>query len=144
MEHLIQYVRFLNNEIKRQRSIINDLYSYENDLQIDKLTLMTKIKKTIKILELYKQYKKFLLLVKYKKTKLSDITDDILHKYGIEIKRKDDSSTSLISRKNIKRISKRFSVISVTSNFSTLNSPKKKFTSKNRKICFSSFNAKFN
>ena len=126
MEHLIQYVRFLNNEIKRQRSIINDLYSYENDLQIDKLTLMTKIKKTIKILELYKQYKKFLLLVKYKKTKLSDIPDDILYKYGIEIKRKDDSSTSLISRKNIKRISKRFSVMSVTSNFSTLNSPKKK------------------
>ena len=97
MENLYQYVRYLDNIIIRERKIMSDLYSYQSDLEFLKLNLLNKIKKTNMLLELYKQYKNFLLLVKYKKTKLTEIPEKELKKFGIFLKTK-DSSSSIISR----------------------------------------------
>ena len=97
MENLYQYVRYLDNIIIRERKIMSDLYSYQSDLEFLKLNLLNKIKKTNMLLELYKQYKNFLLLVKYKKTKLTEIPENELKKFGIFLKTK-DSSSSIISR----------------------------------------------
>ncbi len=97
MENLYQYVRYLDNIITRERKIMSDLYSYQSDLEFLKLNLLNKIKKTNMLLELYKQYKNFLLLVKYKKTKLTEIPENELKKFGIFLKTK-DSSSSIISR----------------------------------------------
>ena len=97
MENLYQYVRYLDNIITRERKIMSDLYSYQSDLEFLKLNLLNKIKKTNMLLELYKQYKNFLLLVKYKKTKLKEIPENELKKFGIFLKTK-DSSSSIISR----------------------------------------------
>ncbi len=98
IDNLFQYVRFLYSEIKKQKSIINQLLSYENDLQIEKFSLIKRIKKATKLLDLYKQYKIFLILVKYKKTKLTEIPENELKKYGMEFK-KLESSNSLMSHK---------------------------------------------
>jgi hypothetical protein len=98
IDNLFQYVRFLYSEIKKQKSIINQLFSYENNLQIEKFSLIKRIKKSTKLLDLYKQYKIFLLLVKYKKTKLTEIPENELKKYGMEFK-KLESSNSLMSHK---------------------------------------------
>ena len=135
IDNLFQYVRFLYSEIKKQRSIINQLFSYENDLQIEKFSLIQRIKKSTKLLNLYKQYKIFLILVKYKKTKLTEIPENELRKYGIEFK-KVESTNSLISKiQSIKHINKKHS--SRNSIFSILKTiPTKK--KKNRKASIDS------
>ena len=135
IDNLFQYVRFLYSEIKKQRSIINQLFSYENDLQIEKFSLIQRIKKSTKLLNLYKQYKIFFILLKYKKTKLTEIPENELRKYGIEFK-KVESTNSLISKiQSIKHINKKHS--SRNSIFSILKTiPTKK--KKNRKASIDS------
>ena len=128
IDNLFQYVRFLYSEIKKQKSIINQLLSYENDLQIEKFSLIKRIKKATKLLDLYKQYKIFLILVKYKKTKLTEIPENELKKYGMEFKKLESSNSLMSHKQSIKFIKNKNSKRknSIFSILKTIPSKKKK------------------
>ena len=104
IKNLNKYVNFLYHTINKEKNIINQLYSQECELEISNLRLFNLIKQKKLLLELYKQYKIFLILVKYKKTKIGEIPEKELKKYGIEFK-KDDSSFNIFARRSTKRIS---------------------------------------
>ena len=104
IQNLNKYVNFLYHTINKEKNIINQLYSQECELEISNLRLFNFIKQKKLLLELYKQYKIFLILVKYKKTKIGEIPEKELKKYGIEFK-KDDSSFNIFARRSTKRIS---------------------------------------
>ncbi len=104
IKNLNKYVNFLYHTINKEKNIINQLYSQECELEISNLRLFNFIKQKKLLLELYKQYKIFLILVKYKKTKIGEIPEKELKKYGIEFK-KDDSSLNIFARRSTKRIS---------------------------------------
>ena len=104
IKNLNKYVNFLYHTINKEKNIINQLYSQECELEISNLRLFNFIKQKKLLLELYKQYKIFLILVKYKKTKIGEIPEKELKKYGIEFK-KDDSSFNIFARRSTKRIS---------------------------------------
>ena len=104
IQNLNKYVNFLYHTINKEKNIINQLYSQECELEISNLRLFNLIKQKKLLLELYKQYKIFLILVKYKKTKIGEIPEKELKKYGIEFK-KDDSSLNIFARRSTKRIS---------------------------------------
>ena len=111
IQNLNKYVNFLYHTINKEKSIINQLYSQECELEISNLRLFNLIKQKKLLLELYKQYKIFLILVKYKKTKIGEISEKELKKYGIEFK-KDESSFNIFARR---RSTKRISYISMGS-----------------------------
>ena len=105
IKNLNKYVSFLYQRINKEKAIINQLYSEECELEMSNLRLFNLIKQKKLLLELYKQYKIFLILVKYKTTKIEDIPTQELKKYGIELK-KDESSFNIFSRRSsTKRIS---------------------------------------
>ena len=104
IDFLGQYVLYLYGIINKERIILNELFSKKSDLQLNIIGIDNKIKKNKILLELYKQYKIFLLLVKYKQTQMLDIPEKELKKYGIELERQ-DSHSSILSRRNTKRSS---------------------------------------
>ena len=138
IDNLFQYVRFLYSEIKKQKSIINQLFSYENNLQIEKFSLIKRIKKSTKLLDLYKQYKIFLLLVKYKKTKLTEIPENELKKYGIEFKKNESTNSLISSKQSIKLINKkssfRNSIFSILKNIPSKKKKKKRVSTDSLKL----------
>ena len=105
IDFLGQYVLYLYGIINKEKIILNELYSKKSELQLNIIGIDNKIKKNKLLLELYKQYKIFLLLVKYKQTKMLDIPETELKKYGIEIERQDSHSSIRYSRINTKRSS---------------------------------------
>ena len=104
IDFLGQYVLYLYGIINKERIILNELFSKKSDLQLNIIGIDNKIKKNKILLELYKQYKIFLLLVKYKQTQMLDIPEKELKKYGIELERQ-DSHSSILSRRYTKRSS---------------------------------------
>ena len=105
IDFLGQYVLYLYGIINQEKIILNELYSKKSELQLNIIGIDNKIKKNKLLLELYKQYKIFLLLVKYKQTQMRDIPEKELKKYGIELERQDSHSSILYSRKITKRSS---------------------------------------
>ncbi len=105
IDFLGQYVLYLYGIINQEKIILNELYSKKSELQLNIIGIDNKIKKNKLLLELYKQYKIFLLLVKYKQTQMRDIPEKELKKYGIELERQDSHSSILYSRKTTKRSS---------------------------------------
>ena len=105
IDFLGQYVLYLYGIINQEKIILNELYTKKSELQLNIIGIDNKIKKNKLLLELYKQYKIFLLLVKYKQTQMMDIPEKELKKYGIELERQDSHSSILYSRKITKRSS---------------------------------------
>ena len=135
-DFLGQYVLYLYGIINKERLILNELFNTQSDLQLITIGLKNKITKNQIKLELYKQYKIFLLLVKYKKTKLIDIPEIELKKYGIELK-KEESKPNILPRKSAKRmsnfknpLSRRGSTFDSTKNLFKKNTPKNSITRK--------------
>ena len=135
-DFLGQYVLYLYGIINKERLILNELFNTQSDLQLITIGLKNKITKNQIKLELYKQYKIFLLLVKYKKTKLIDIPEIELKKYGIELE-KEESKPNILPRKSAKRmsnfknpLSRRGSTFDSTKNLFKKNTPKNSITRK--------------
>jgi hypothetical protein len=136
IKNLNKYVNFLYHTINKEKNIINQLYSQECELEISNLRLFNLIKQKKLLLELYKQYKIFLILVKYKKTKIGEIPEKELKKYGIELE-KEEPKPNILPRKSAKRmsnlknpLSRRGSTFDSTKNLFKKNTPKNSITRK--------------
>ncbi len=99
MNTLHYYLLYLYNVINNEKEVISNLLIKKNELQLDIIQIFSKIEKKEKILEKNKQYKIFLLLVKFNVKDLTLISEEDLKKYGIQIsnKEKENITNKLLS-----------------------------------------------
>ena len=86
---LNDYILYLYSVINKEKDIIYELVSKKNELQLEIIQIYSQINKIEKILEQNKQYKIFLLLLKYKVKDITLIPENELLKYGIRILKKE-------------------------------------------------------
>ena len=96
---LHDYLLYLYTIINKEKEVISNLLIKKNELQLDIIQIFSKIEKKEKILEKNKQYKIFLLLVKFNVKDLTLISEEDLKKYGIQIsnKEKENITNKLLS-----------------------------------------------
>ena len=99
MNALHDYLLYLYNIINKEKEVISNLLIKKNELQLDIIQIFSKIEKKEKILGKNKQYKIFLLLVKFNVKDLTLISEEDLKKYGIQIsnKEKENLTNKLLS-----------------------------------------------
>lgn len=114
-----KYKVHLNGIINEGKKILEDILTYKNELQLDIIQIHSQINKKMKILEQCKQYKIFLLLVKFEVKDITLIPKKQLSKYGITIsekqplKKTEEKSKPILlknSNHHIKKNNNRFSV----------------------------------
>ena len=128
-KYLDEYLYTMNNYniylygiINQGREILTDILSYKNELQLSIIQTFSQINKKEKILDQCKQYKIFLLLVKFNVKDITLIPEDELKKYGIQTKKKNREreiiKEVLILKQNSKKGKKKLGNSSITiSNF---------------------------
>ena len=92
---LNDYILYLYSVINKEKDIIFELLSKKNELQLEIIQIYSQINKKEKILEQNKQYKIFLLLLKYNVKDITLIPEEELIKYGIRIKKKEKIQNSI-------------------------------------------------
>ena len=81
--YLSQYLSFLNGHINEEKKKLDAFSLQKSNLEISLQNINKKIENNKKILLLYKNYKKFLLMVKFKVKDLTSIPNKYLQYYGI-------------------------------------------------------------
>ena len=123
-KYLEEYLYTMNNYnlylygiINKGREILSEILTYQNELQLNIIQIFSQINKKEKILDQCKQYKIFLLLVKFNVKDITLIPENDLKKYGIEITKKnknkkenenENENKILILKHNSKKIKKKF------------------------------------
>ncbi len=92
---LNDYILYLYSVINKEKDIIYELVSKKNELQLEIIQIYSQINKIEKILEQNKQYKIFLLLLKYKVKDITLIPENELLKYGIRILKKEKMQNNI-------------------------------------------------
>lgn len=81
-DHLSQYLSFLNGHIDEEKKKLEAFSLQKSNLEMSILSINKKIENNKKILLLYKNYKKFLIMVKFKVKDLTNIPNKYLQYYG--------------------------------------------------------------
>ena len=92
---LNDYIVYLYSVINKEKDIIFELLSKKNELQLEIIQIHSQINKKEKLLEQNKQYKIFLLLLKYNVKDITLIPEKELLKYGIRIIKKDNFKNNI-------------------------------------------------
>ena len=128
-KYLEEYLYTMNNYniylygiINHGREILTDILSYKNELQLNIIQTFSQITKKEKILDQCKQYKIFLLLVKFNVKDITLIPEDELKKYGIQTTKKDKDNELenvnefLTLKQNSKKVKKKLGNHALTIN----------------------------
>ena len=83
-----KYLAFLSSEIKSNKIKLNDLKTLKENLYKKNSEILKKISELKEEIKTYQSFKKLFLMIKYKTTKMQDIPNEELSKYGIKISRK--------------------------------------------------------
>lgn len=108
IHNLNLYVRHINSLVEVEKQKLNSILSAQNELEISNKILQQKILKAENKISLYKDYKIFLLKVKYKVQDINQIPQDELHKYGFNLPNEENKTlvprrSSIVKRQSIAR-----------------------------------------
>ena len=82
-----KYLAFLSSEIKSNKIKLNDLKGKKENLYKQNSEILKKISELKEEIKTYESFKKLFLMIKYRTTKLQDIPNEELIKYGIKNRR---------------------------------------------------------